>query len=103
MKILFANDHGHETPGILRFIFRLLRTIRFRRLHFRTKKLASKSLLTSAPAIFTLFAGYANLLLIGTLVQRAAVSQYFSPKVHEEILALMHELDLEFVGVERRL
>ena len=31
----------------------------------------------------------------------AAVAQYFSPKVHEEIKALIHELDLEFVGIEK--
>lgn len=86
MKILFANGHSHETPGILRYHIPLT---------------PHDSL--SSPAILTLFAGYANLLLIGTLVQRAAVAQCFSPEVHEEILALMHELDLEFVGVERRL
>lgn len=31
----------------------------------------------------------------------AAVAQYFSPEVHEEIRALIHDLDLEFVGVEK--
>ena len=36
MNILI--DNNHETPGILRFIFRLLRTICFRHPHFRTKK-----------------------------------------------------------------
>lgn len=30
----------------------------------------------------------------------AAVAQYFSPEVHDEIKALIHDLDLEFVGVE---
>ena len=30
-----------------------------------------------------------------------AVAQYFSPEVHEEIRALIHDLDLEFVGVEK--
>ena len=31
----------------------------------------------------------------------AAVAQYFSPEVNEEIRALIHDLDLEFVGVEK--
>jgi len=31
----------------------------------------------------------------------AAVAQYFSPEVHEEIRALIHDLDLEFIGVEK--
>ncbi len=31
----------------------------------------------------------------------AAVAQYFSPEVHEEIRALIHDLDLEFVWVEK--
>ena len=31
----------------------------------------------------------------------AAVAQYFSPEIHEEIRALIHDLDLEFVGVEK--
>lgn len=31
----------------------------------------------------------------------AAVAQYFSPEVHEEIRVLIHDLDLKFVGVEK--
>ncbi len=31
----------------------------------------------------------------------ADVAQYFSPEVHEEIRALIHDLDLEFVWVEK--
>ena len=31
----------------------------------------------------------------------AAVAQYFSPEVHDEIKALIHDLDLEFLGVEK--
>ncbi len=31
----------------------------------------------------------------------ADVAQYFSPEIHEEIRALIHDLDLEFVGVEK--
>ena len=29
------------------------------------------------------------------------MAQYFSPEIHEEIRALIRDLDLEFVGVEK--
>ena len=38
---------------------------------------------------------------VGALVVAFAVAQYFSPEIHEEIRALIHDLDLEFVGVEK--